>query len=121
MTKFAVFYAGTTRVAKNQITAGFTLAACQALAGASGAALVDPRFTVLASPQSPQRARTRSKPPSIRAPRANGGTVVLSGKYTQSANLMLSSRVRLRSTAAATITFTSDAKVTRHCLQGCRA
>ena len=44
VTKFAVFHSGTTRTARGQITAGFTLAACQALAGASGAVLPDPRY-----------------------------------------------------------------------------
>ena len=47
VTKFAVFYGGVARTTKNQQTAGLTLADAQALAGASGSALADPRFSVI--------------------------------------------------------------------------
>ena len=55
VTKFAVFYSGVARVTRGQQTAGFTLADAQSLAGASGSALVDPRFSAVSrSPPGPK-------------------------------------------------------------------
>ena len=92
VTKFAVFYSGTTRITRGQVTAGFTLADCQALAGASGAALEDPRFSAV--PARTATPGTNTIQTHIDACNAGGGgTVILNGAFTQSVDLILKSRV----------------------------
>ena len=108
VTKFAVFYGGVARTTKDQQTAGLTLADAQALAGASGSALADPRFAAVS--RSPV-AGANTIQAAIDAATPNG-TVFLSGSYTQTANLVLKSGVRLTANTSATITFTGAAILT---------
>ena len=108
VTKFAVFYGGVARTTKGQQTSGLTIGDAQALAGASGSALADPRFSSVS--RSPTAGTNRIQA-AIDACTPNG-TVTLSGSYTQSVDLVLKRGVRLTSNAGATITFTNDAKLT---------
>jgi hypothetical protein len=112
VTKFAVFHSGTTRIAQTQITPGFTLAACQALAGASGAVLEDPRYGTSASPDATPAPGTNTLSTAMAAA-SPGQCIRINGSYTQSVNLVLKSGVRLFSTTGATITLTgTTTKVT---------
>ena len=108
VTKFAVFYGGVARTTKDQQALGLTLADAQALAGASGPVLPDPRFSAVS--QSPV-AGANTIQAAIDAATPNG-TVILSGSYTQSVDLVLKKGVRLTTSGGATITFTNDAKLT---------
>jgi hypothetical protein len=108
VTKFAVFYGGVARTTKGQQTLGLTLADAQALAGASGPALPDPRFSAVS--HSPA-AGANTIQAAINAATPNG-TVILSGNYTQSVDLVLKKGVRLTTSGSATVTFTNDAKLT---------
>ena len=108
VTKFAMFYSGVARTTRGQQTAGFTLADAQALAGASGPVLPDPKFSAVS--RSPA-AGANTIQAAIDAATPNG-TVTLSGNYTQSVNLVLKRGVRLTSSSGATITFTGDAILT---------
>ena len=105
VTKFAVFYSGVARVTRGQQTAGFTLADAQSLAGASGSALADPRFSAVS--RSPA-AGANTIQAAIDACTPNG-TVFLSGSYTQTTNLLLKSGVRITTNGTATVTFTGNA------------
>ena len=107
VTKFAVFYGGVARTTRGQVTAGFTLAACQALAGASGSALADPRFTAVS--RSPLAGTNTIQAAIDACNSGGGGTVTLSGSYIQTANLVLKSRVRITTSDSATITLTGAA------------
>ena len=108
VTQFAVFYGGVARTTKDQQTLGLTLADAQALAGASGPVLPDPRFSAVS--QSPV-AGANTIQAAINAATPNG-TVILSGSYTQSVDLVLKKGVRLTTSGSATITFTNDANLT---------
>jgi hypothetical protein len=110
VTKFAVFHSGMTRVARGQLTPGFTLAACQALAGASGAVLPDPKFGTLTQTAPAGLNQIQAAINAMNS--AGGGTVILNGSYSQSVSLILRSRVRLTTTSSATITLTGAAQVT---------
>jgi hypothetical protein len=103
-----MFYGGVARTTKGQQTAGLSLADAQALAGARGPALPDPRFS--GRSETPT-AGANSIQAAINAVTPNG-TVILSGSYTQSVDLVLRQGVRLTSSSGATITFTNDAKLT---------
>jgi hypothetical protein len=108
VTKFAVFYGGAARTTKGQQTLGLTLADAQALAGAAGPVLPDPRFSAVS--QSPA-AGANTIQAAINAATPSG-TVTLSGNYTQSVDLVLKKGVRLTTSGSATVTFTNDAKLT---------
>ena len=91
VTKFAVFYGGVVRTTRGQQTAGLTLADAQALAGAGGDALPDPRFSAVS--RSPA-AGADTIQAAIDAATPNG-TVILSGTYKQTKDLVLKTGVRI--------------------------
>lgn len=111
VSKFAVFYSGATRITRGQVTTGFTLADCQALAGASGSVLADPAFPA-AGNQTPTAGTNTIQAAINAANAAGGGTVFLSGTYTQSVDLNLLSNVRISTNSSAIVNFTNDAKFT---------